>query len=81
RSLKQLYALSMDVHSRYRTEMHRQTEPRFNERFILSLSSCKQCLIVDDQLNVLPCSSEASLNIQTIASKTEEASLTHEQIE
>jgi N-acetyltransferase 10 len=81
RSLKQLYTLTMDVHARYRTESHRQTEPRFNERFILSLSSCKQCLIVDDQLNVLPCSSEDSLKIEAIPAKTEENSLTSEQIE
>lgn len=81
RSLKQLYTLTMDVHARYRTESHRQTEPRFNERFILSLSSCKQCLIVDDQLNVLPCSSEESLKIEAIPAKTEENSLTSEQIE
>lgn len=30
---------------------------RFNERFLLSLASCKRCLVVDDQLNVLPLSS------------------------
>jgi N-acetyltransferase 10 len=29
---------------------------RFNERFILSLSSCDDCLILDDELNVLPLS-------------------------
>ncbi|CAF3393603.1 unnamed protein product [Rotaria sp. Silwood1] len=81
RSLKQLYTLTMDVHARYRTETHRQTEPRFNERFILSLSSFEQCLIVDDQLNVLPCSSNASLTIEVLPSKTEENSLTPEQIE
>ncbi|CAF3557208.1 unnamed protein product [Rotaria sordida] len=81
RSLKQLYTLTMDVHARYRTETHRQTEPRFNERFILSLSSCEQCLIVDDQLNILPCSSNTSLNIEALPSKTEENSLTLEQIE
>ncbi|CAF2384441.1 unnamed protein product [Rotaria sp. Silwood2] len=81
RSLKQLYTLTMDVHARYRTETHRQTEPRFNERFMLSLSSCEQCLIVDDQLNVLPCSSNASLTIEVLPSKTEENSLTPEQIE
>jgi len=39
-SLKQLYSLSMDAHSRYRTEAHSFVEPRFNERFILSLGSC-----------------------------------------
>lgn len=81
RSLKQLYTLTMDVHARYRTETHQQTEPRFNERFILSLSSCKDCLIVDDQLNVLPCSSDGSLNIQPVPPKTEENSLTSEQLE
>jgi N-acetyltransferase 10 len=36
-SLKQLYSITMDVHSRYRTEAHSFVEPRFNERFILSL--------------------------------------------
>jgi N-acetyltransferase 10 len=80
-SLKQLYTLTMDVHARYRTESHRHTEPRFNERFILSLSSCDQCLIVDDQLNVLPCSSKESLNIQALPNKTDEKSLTVEQVE
>jgi N-acetyltransferase 10 len=29
---------------------------RFNERFILSLSSCDDCLVLDDELNVLPIS-------------------------
>ena len=28
----------------------------FNERFILSLSSCDDCLVLDDELNVLPVS-------------------------
>lgn len=31
-SLKQLYTLSMDVHSRYRTEAHQYVTCRFNER-------------------------------------------------
>lgn len=56
-SLKQLYTISMDVHSRYRTEAHALVEPRFNERFILSLSSCKTCLAIDDELNILPITS------------------------
>ncbi|MCJ1334802.1 hypothetical protein MMC09_000067 [Bachmanniomyces sp. S44760] len=55
-SLKQLYTLSMDVHSRYRTEAHDDVTARFNERFILSLGSCESCLVVDDELNVLPIS-------------------------
>lgn len=55
-SLKKLYTLSMDVHSRYRTEAHGDVVARFNERFILSLGSCESCLVIDDELNVLPIS-------------------------
>ncbi|KAK4166557.1 N-acetyltransferase 10 [Cladorrhinum sp. PSN259] len=55
-SLKQLYTMSMDVHSRYRTEAHEDVVARFNERFILSLGSCESCLVIDDELNVLPIS-------------------------
>ena len=55
-TLKQLYTLSMDIHSRYRTEAHEDVTARFNERFILSLGSCESCLVVDDELNVLPIS-------------------------
>jgi N-acetyltransferase 10 len=56
KSLKQLYAMSMDVHSRYRTESAGDLVPRFNERFILSLGKCPNCLVCDDELNVLPIS-------------------------
>ena len=56
KSLKQLYTLSMDAHSRYRTEAHDDVVARFNERFVLSLGSCDHCLFVDDELNVLPIS-------------------------
>lgn len=56
KSLKQLYTLSMDIHARYRTEAHDDVTARFNERFILSLGSCESCLVVDDELNVLPIS-------------------------
>ena len=59
KSLKQLYTLSMDVHNRYRTEAHHEVMPRFNERFILSLGGCDECLVLDDELNVLPISSKA----------------------
>ena len=55
-SLKQLYTLSMDVHSRYRTEAHEDVTARFNERFILSLGKCESCLVIDDEMNVLPIS-------------------------
>ncbi|KAJ2359321.1 N-acetyltransferase 10 [Coemansia erecta] len=56
RSLKQLYAMTMDVHARYRTEVHGDVVARFNERFILSLADNRACLVVDDELNVLPIS-------------------------
>lgn len=55
-SLKQVYTLSMDIHSRYRTEAHNDVTARFNERFVLSLGGCDACLFVDDELNVLPIS-------------------------
>ncbi len=53
-SLKQLYTISMDVHNRFRTEAHKLVQPRFNERFILSLANCKTCLAIDDEFNILP---------------------------
>lgn len=71
KSLKQLYTMTMDVHSRYRTEAHQDVVGRFNERFILSLSSCKTCVAIDDQLNVLPISSYIA-NIRPVPPKTQE---------
>jgi N-acetyltransferase 10 len=53
-SLRQFYTISMDCHKRYRTESHKVVKPRFNERFLLSLSDCANCLVIDDELNVLP---------------------------
>ena len=60
-SLKQLYTLSMDIHARYRTEAHGDVIARFNERFLLSLGSCESCIVVDDELNVLPISGGKSV--------------------
>ncbi|KAF8424648.1 N-acetyltransferase [Tirmania nivea] len=60
-SLKQLYTMAMDVHSRYRTEAHDDIVARFNERFILSLADCANCLVIDDELNVLPISGGKSI--------------------
>jgi N-acetyltransferase 10 len=45
-----------DVHARFRTEAHVDVVGRFNERFILSLASCKACVVMDDELNILPIS-------------------------
>ncbi|XP_013931419.1 PREDICTED: N-acetyltransferase 10 [Thamnophis sirtalis] len=72
-SLKQLYTMTMDVHSRYRTEAHQDVIGRFNERFILSLASCKTCVVVDDQLNILPISSHAA-NISALPPRSQEES-------
>ena len=51
-SLKQLYTLTMDVHSRYKTEAHQDVVNRFNDRFILSLASNHSAIFLDDSLNI-----------------------------
>ncbi|XP_068320333.1 RNA cytidine acetyltransferase 1-like [Pyrus communis] len=56
-SLTNLYTMVMDVHDRFRTESHSKATGRFNERFLLSLASCKSCVVMDDELNILPISS------------------------
>lgn len=42
----------------------------FSFRFILSLSSCKNCVVIDDQLNILPISSHMA-NIKPVPPKTQ----------
>lgn len=69
-SLKQLYTMAMDAHTKFKTESHQDVTGRFNERFLLSLSSCKQCLVMDDELNILPIS-RSSRNIQPLPKKIE----------
>ena len=56
-SLSQLYGLTMDVHSRFRTESHQDVVGRFNERMVLSMSKGENCMLLDDELNILPTSS------------------------
>ncbi|KAJ6803117.1 RNA cytidine acetyltransferase 1-like [Iris pallida] len=56
-SLTSLCTMVMDVHERFRTESHSQTVARFNERFMLSIASCRACAVMDDELNILPISS------------------------
>lgn len=54
-NLKMLYTLKLEVHSRYRPNSNGLSyEPRFTERFLLSLNNCKDIMVVDDELNVLP---------------------------
>lgn len=79
-SLKQLYTMSMDVHNRYRTEGRHNAVARFNERFLLSLPGCNSCLVVDDQLNVLPISATAR-DIKPISNETIDGLNTPEEVE
>ncbi|GAB6021233.1 N-acetyltransferase 10 [Chamberlinius hualienensis] len=79
-SLKQLYTMSMDVHKRYRTEAHQDVVGRFNERFILSLATCKTCVVMDDQLNVVPFSSHIT-NVNPLPPKSCEDPLSEEEQE
>lgn len=60
-SLRQLYTMHNDIHTRYRTEAHGDVTPRFNERFVLSLGSCESCLVIDDEMNVLAISGGRSV--------------------
>lgn len=52
-----LFCSYQDVHDRFRTESHSKASGLFNERFLLSLASCKACVVMDDELNILPISS------------------------
>ena len=59
-SLRQLYSVAMDMHKKYRSDetstVSAGMEPRFNERFILSLGQCTNCIVMDDEMNILPMS-------------------------
>ena len=58
--------------------------PRFNERFLLSLSKCEASICLDDELNILPISAHME-KIEAIerrvgeGEKTADAYLTNEQ--
>lgn len=80
-SLKQLYTLSMDIHSRYRTEAHGDVTARFNERFILSLGSCESCLVIDDEMNVLPISGGKSVVEKKLVEDDEQNLSTRRELE
>ncbi|GFX22513.1 RNA cytidine acetyltransferase [Trichonephila clavipes] len=58
-----------DVHARYRTAAYQHVVCRFNERFILSLTKCSNCLFVDDKLNILPIHS-SSMNLKPVPPKS-----------
>ncbi|KAF7456355.1 RNA cytidine acetyltransferase [Cryptosporidium felis] len=59
-SLRNLYETVMDFHGKLKCNEGLYSGgiiSRFIPRFILSLSSCGNCVVVDDELNVLPISS------------------------
>lgn len=74
KSLTQLCSMQMDVHSRYKTEAYSKVVPRFNKRFVLSLISNESCLIIGDDLTVLPNSHECVSFLKS----EEQTSITHE---
>eukprot|EP00918_Siedleckia_nematoides_P105978 GHVU01231323.1.p1 GENE.GHVU01231323.1~~GHVU01231323.1.p1 ORF type:complete len:536 (+),score=83.43 GHVU01231323.1:222-1829(+) len=62
-SLKQFYDVTMDVHNKFKRPGVSEDDPlkpRFNRRFLLSLAKCRNCLVVDDELNILPVSKHAA---------------------
>ncbi|KAL0478988.1 N-acetyltransferase [Acrasis kona] len=75
-SLKQLYTMTMDIHQRFRPDGDQLLTPRFNERFLLSLSSCHSCLVLDDELNILPLSSHVK-DIKAVVLQDETRSKDH----
>jgi len=56
RSLKALYRLGMDIHRKFAADRDTDVVARFNMRFVLSLSGCPTCLVLNDELDVLPTS-------------------------
>ena len=64
--LSYVFCWFQDVHERFRTESHSQSTARFNERFLLSIASCKACVVMDDELNILPISSHIR-NIEPVS--------------
>lgn len=79
-SLRQLFTMTMDVHSRYRTEVHKDVVCRFNERFLLSLANNYRCLVLDDRWHVLPLSRKV-LNSTQPRNLSDHSSLTTEKDE
>jgi len=81
-SLRQLFSVTMDMHKKYRSgdeaapQETSEIEPRFNERFILSLGSTKNCIVMDDEMNILPLSKAALESLSVSKSSLEELSAT-----
>lgn len=60
--IKQLYDLQMDCHGRFVTNAYQTVVPRFNKRFLLSLTDCSSAIVLSDALEVLPFSSSSPSN-------------------
>lgn len=77
-NLTQLHSLAMDIHTRFKTEAFSCVKPRFNERFLLSLVACNRCLLVDDELNVLPVNASSSAHAASLEASPDEEALLRE---
>ncbi|KAL7290295.1 hypothetical protein TKK_0015995 [Trichogramma kaykai] len=73
KNLEQFHTMDMNVHRRFKTESHKKITHRFNKRFLLSLTDCKRCLILDivkgNEKKKLQLLSETSHNISKKPSK------------
>ncbi|XP_054719311.1 RNA cytidine acetyltransferase-like [Uloborus diversus] len=71
--LQDLADLEMDVHSHYCTYSHSEVIPRFNKRLVLSLMSCGNCLVLNDDLKVLllPSNSSKSCSSSIVEMKSD----------
>lgn len=61
--------MTMDVHKRFRTDAHKAIVPRFNERFLLSLANNMNCLITDDEFNILSITKQDITPMPTVDSE------------
>jgi len=53
KSLRQISSMVMDCHSSYKSESQENVVGRFNERLVLSLKTCENCLVVNDEMKIV----------------------------
>ena len=74
-SLRQLFSVTMDMHKKYQEgEQTANVEARFNERFILSLARNTNCIVMDDEMNILPLSGATIANLAAPAESVDTSS-------
>ncbi|EEF50471.1 conserved hypothetical protein [Ricinus communis] len=61
-------------------QSHSEVVSRFNERFLLSLASCKACMVMDDELNILPISSHVKSIVAPSVSEGHDSMRTQEEL-